>query len=299
MRTPKFTLPRFSLAAASLGVAAVVSFAPTTALAVPIASDSFAVGVSNGYTVGNLTGQNPSFGASGFSANWSPLSGSTSDLVAETGGLTASLVQGSTQPGQASHIGTGNNTRANYHRVSSVPASTEYYFSFLLSSTAGNAAQFGLSPQGAQNALPTQGVRVGVTAANNIVLYVDGLPSTILTGYTPSTTYFVLVDIANVAGTGNDTVGARVFSSTATDLSTPLGTATPITTADISGDLTYLGLSKNATTSTGADFDEFRFGTTIADVANITAVPEPSSVAMLLGGFGLLVVRAMRRRRLA
>ncbi len=222
---------RFYLAFASLGAAAIFTLLPTTASAELIASDSFAVGVTNGYSAGNLTGQNPSFGASGFTAGWAPSSGGTGDLIAETGGLTASLLQGTARAGQASYTGT--NIRANYHQISSVPASSQYYFSFLLNSTVGDVAQFGLSPQGLQNVLPTQGVRVGVTAAGNISLFVDGISNTILTGYTANTTYLVLVDITNVAGTANDTVGARVFSSTATNLLTPLGTATPISTADI------------------------------------------------------------------
>ncbi len=283
-----FQIPR---AAASLGLASAMLLGHSTASAALIASDSFAVGVTGGYTAERVTNQNSTVGISGFTGNWTTTGPSTNDIQFEAGGLSGSLVKGSTSAGKLSHIGTGANARSGYHQFASVPASSTYFYSFLLSSALGNSAQFGLSPIGNGQAVQTQGVRVGVTSANNIVLSVDGLTSTLLAGYTAATTYFVLVDITNVAGTANDTVGARIYSSTATDLLTPLGTATPISTADISSDLTYLGFSKNATTGGGMDVDEFRFGTELSDVA---VIPEPSSVAMLFGGLGLACL--IRRR---
>lgn len=277
-----------TLAASSLALASVMLLGTSSASAAIIASDSFAVGVTNGYNAGSVTNQNPSVGTSGFTGNWGASMASTGDIIAEVGGLSAALVKDATSAGQLSHQ--GGSARSNFHQITSLPTSSTYFFSFLLNSTVGSAAQFGLSTQGSAQVAPlTEGVRVGVSGSN-IQLFVDNTPTTLLANYTAGTTYFVLVDIANVAGTGTDTVGARIFSSTATNLTSPLGTATPITNADISSDLGYLSLSKTATSGTGMDVDEFRFGTELNDVV----VPEPSTVALLIGGLGLVTL--IRRR---
>ncbi len=285
----------FSLAAASLGVTVALSLLPNLASAAPIASDSFAVTAGgNDYDISRLYGQNPTVGSSGFSAAWTnSLTQSTGDLAAEAGGLNASLLQGSALDGQATTAGTDTD-RAVYRPFTTPPtASTSYYFSFLLNSPTGNQSYFGLSSLLSRDDLPSNGVTAGVSLANEIVLRVNSTNSVLLSSanYMVNTTYFVLVEIQNnIAGT--DTINASVYSSSATDLSSPLGTIAGAT-GEVSSGLSHLGFFQDTSANGGLNVDEFRLGTTISDV---TAVPEPSTVALLLGGFGLLVVRAVRRR---
>jgi hypothetical protein len=276
----------------TLLAAAIPAALASSASAALIASDSFSVGNTAGdYSVGNLQGQNPSVGSTGFSSEWDFFgSGSTGDLDADTGGLTASLVSGGTLPGLIRTDGNGGSDRNLFREFSSVPASSQYFYSFLLNSGADTDAAFGLTPRTGRNPEPIEGVRVGVDS-NDIVLIVDDTELDVLNGYTADATYFVLVSILN-DDAGTDTITASVFSDTATDVAaTPLGTQT--TTGEITGDLTHLNASRQSTNSGAAftSFDEFRFGTELTDVA---VIPEPAS-AGLVGLGGLLL--ASRRRR--
>ncbi len=151
-----------------------------------------------------------------------------------------------------------------------------------------NAAGFGLSTNQAVTTVPSisNGVLVGIQA-NALTLWVDGSASTLLpaTSFVVDTPYFVLVEIANNAG--SDSITASIFSAAATDLVSPLASVT--TTGEISADLTHLALVKDFHIESGLKVDEFRFGTTVADV---TIIPEPASVVLLaLGGACSLVRR--------
>ena len=267
-----------------------------TASAAPIASDSFSVDgdpMTGDYNAGNLQFQNPSVGSTGFTGPWGfDGGGSTGDLDADTGGLTASLVAGSTLPGLIRTDGSGTSDRNLFREIASVPSSSQYFYSFLLNSGAGTDAAFGLTPEGARDPEPSEGVRVGVDSAggDDIVLIVDSTQVNVLDDYAAGTTYFVLVDIMNDAA-GTDTITASVFSDTTTDLDTPLGTQT--LTGEISGELGFLNASRQSTNFGAAftRFDEFRFGTELSDVS---VIPEPASAGLL--GLGGLLLAARRRR---
>lgn len=283
----------------TLALAASVLLSPAIGFAALLASESFAV-VASGYTVGQLYGQNPSVGLSGFTGNWTNSDvTATNSLAIETGGLTASLTPGTLRAGQASTTGTTAD-RAVFHQFSTTgigTTNTTYYYSFLLNSSHTTRAAFGLNalglrtpPSGLGSLL---GVNVGVTTislVNTVVLYVNGATSTLLSNYTADTTYYVLVDITNNTA-GNDLVNARLFSNTATDLLTPLGQSLA-QSGEVSANLGYLGFTTDNNIGNGMNVDEFRFGTALLDVST---VPEPTTFAMLLGTLGLLTM--LRRRR--
>lgn len=114
--------------------------------------------------------------------------------------------------------------------------------------------------------------------------------------------------------------GNPVIGGANTDLGSPLGTnfyvmALELDTGGVEGwynpnlaapgvadtSWSYAGVLDAATLDRlqpvfGGDFrfDEVRVGTSFADVAPFTPIPEPTSAALLLGGLGLL---ALRRRR--
>lgn len=271
-------------------VSAALALAASQASATLIASDSFAVGSeANDYNdASGLYGQNASFGVSGFTGSWTAGS-STGDLRSQAGGLTASLVTGTALPGHAIARASGSD-RAVYHTLSSMPASSVYYFSFLLNSqSTSNIAAMGLTSNSNYDPLGgpagAEGVLVGA-GGTNLKLWVDGSASTLLANYSTSATYVVVVEILNNL-TSNDTITAKVFSSTATDLKSPLGSVTA--TGEISDNLTKLGLIKDNSTgdTTGLKADEFRLGTTIGDVV----VPEPATLTLLGVALPLLLRR--------
>ena len=277
-------------------LAAIAAAPAVPAGAALIARDSFSVdGVANNgdYNVGDLNGQNSTVGIAGFAGNWGQAgTASTGDGDADLGQLSGSLVAGPTFSGLIRTDGS-NADRSLFHTVAGVPASGRYFFSFLFDSTSlSNIASLGLTPQGLRNPQPVQGVRVGVNgAAGDIVLIVDSARTVLVDDYSVNTTYFALVEVTNDAA-GPDTITASIYSSTAADLSAPLGSAT--TTGEVTGELTNLALSKQFANSAGGvvvRFDEFRFGTELGDVA---VVPEPSSVGLL--GLGGLLLAARRRR---
>ena len=181
--------------------------------------------------------------------------------------------------------GTGSD-RSAFHAFSSVPASSTYAFSGLISNNDTNSrGRFGIAQIATSQALPTTGITVG-TDGSNIRIWIDGVVTTLLSNYSTSETYFVLVDIANDAG-GLDTINARIYASGVSDLNTPTASVSGLT-GEISADLTHLVFTKDnlASPGTGFKFDEFRFGETVSDVV----VPEPASLT-IIGLFGTLLLR--------
>ena len=285
----------------TLAAAATAALAAQASAAL-IASDSFSVDGTPGngdYNVGNLNDQNPTVGLTGFvNQDWRQSNGgATGDVDVEMGGLTAALVPGTTLPGNVRSDGNPNNARGIYHELASVPSSDSYFFSFVLSSEYGNSMTLGLTPIGGFNSGDyVDGVSVGVddngagTGGNDLVFRVESGRIVLIEDYDQTTTYFALVEIAN-DDAGTDTITASIYSDSTLDLSSPLATAT--TTGEVTADLTHLAFKKqdNLAATGGAKFDEFRFGTEIADV---TAIPEPASAGLI--GLGGILLAARRRR---
>jgi hypothetical protein len=187
------------------------------------------------------------------------------------------------------------------------------YVSFLLQSTAGNAAAFGLYT-GDTNADPfgqlALGTTVNVTAGGAVTLRTasynpsnftfDVVPNDSVTGprhtvqndtslsvAANSLNFYVLkIDFGatdTVSLFLNPTVGGTEGTASAT-MTTPAGE-----TLIFSSFATFLGYNA------GVNFtDEIRFGSTWADVTP-GVIPEPSTYMMLLGGAGALML--LRRRR--
>lgn len=277
---------------ATAALAAVIGFVAPAAQATLIASDSFAnSAAADTYNADRLFGQNPTASLSGFTGAWGNTTNqSTSDLQAQAGSITTALTPGTTADGRLSTNGAASD-RSVFRELSSVPASSTYAFSFAMQgggiSTA-NVAGFGLATNQGVGTVPSTstGVLVGIDA-NAATLWVDGSASVLLPSadFGVDTPYFVLVEIANNAGT--DSITASIFSAAATDLVSPLASVTA--TGKISADLTHLALVKDFHIESGLKVDEFRFGTTAADV---TVIPEPASLVLLaLGGTCCLVRR--------
>ena len=289
----------------ALTAAAATVACTTSAQAVLIASDSFATDVGgDDYTDGaQLRGQSPTVGVTGFAGDEEWLGAGTSSLFSTSAtSLTHPLVAGTTMQGSVGDFDGGFDDRSNERDLISVPTSTEYFFSFLFQGNGLIDGSFGLANGGTgSNDDPREltGVQVGVgdsdldtdTDFDDVLLYINGTPTTILTDYDTSTTYLALVSIIDVAGV--DTITASVFAS-GDSLTSPSGTA--VGTATLSaGDLDELALARDTEQSSALDpdlfVDEFRFGTEITDVV---VIPEPASLALLgLGGLMLLP----RRRR--
>ncbi len=261
-----------------------------------IASDSFSTaGGAGTYNSGSLYNQNPTVGLSGFSGAWgNSNTQTTGDMAAQTGGLSHVLVTGGTQAGSVTSAG-GTSTRGVYHQLTSVPNSSTYYFSFLMSSAGSRVASLGLRQQGAHDTAASNtslgGVSVGFSGSN-IVAWVNGTATTsIISNYTTNSTYFTLVEILNNGVGNNDTVNIKIYASGNTDLSNPNGSIS-ITNQDVTGKLTHLAAIKGTgTTGVHASLDEFRFGTSLASVV----IPEPASLA-LMGLGGLLMLGRSRKQ---
>jgi hypothetical protein len=274
----------------------------TIAQAAPIASDSFwtttngsggTYSIAFGSNTGRIHGQNPSAGLSGFTGAWGN-SGSTttSDLRAQLTGLSHALVTGSTQPGSATSAG-GTATRGVYREISTIPASSTYYFSFLMNSAGNRTATLGLREQGAHDTSVSNtsigGVSVGFSGTG-ISAWVNGTATQIMSSFNANETYFALVEILNNGAGVNDTINVKLYASSNTDLNSPTASAS-ITNRDVTGRFTHLALIKlTGDTDVHASLDEFRFSTQLSEVV----VPEPAALGLIgLVGMGLLA----RRRR--
>jgi hypothetical protein len=274
-------------------------FLASNSYAAVIASDSFETTGTDAYSVDRLYGQSPTDGLTGFSGStaWGgPFN--TGDISINATGLTASLAAGST--GGSVVAGGAATNRVDYRTFDSfTPTNETYYFSFLFSvesgATAGARSAFGISAgSSTEQDDPTSGVMLGInqtgTAEGTLSLWVAGNEFA-FTGSDAEAgdTYFALFQIDNVDG--NDTVTANIYSSTATDFSTSLASATT-SDYDISSQLAALEVQKDFGGNT-IKFDEFYLGTSLSDVSSI---PEPSTFAML-AGFCAFTSVFMKRRR--
>lgn len=264
-----------------------------------IAYDHFTTTGTDAYADDRLWGQSPTAGVTGFSGStaWGG-NFNTGDIEIDATGLSASLAVG---PTGGSVITDGADGDRNVYRAfdSFTTATQTYYFSFLFNvgtgGTAGARSSLGITAGTAPNGPdPIDGVMVGVdltgsTSTGTINLWVDGIEIAFSgSGITAGNTYFALVQIDNQM-VGNDTITANFYSATATDFTSSLGTAST-SAYDISSDLKALEIQKDSA-GNFTSFDEFYFGTEISDVS---IVPEPTGIALLLLGAFPLVVRRRR-----
>ena len=295
--TSSMTSARRSLAAALITTAALMGFAPSAEAAV-IASDSFVAtgdGAGGTYATGGLYGQNPTATLTGFTGAWSNTNDSgTTDIVAQSSGLSHGLVAGSTGAGAISTAG-ATAVRSVFRELSAVPESGAYYASFLMESNGNRRGSLGLREEAERDTAVTDssgGISVGFWGSNGIQAWVNGSSTTILSDYALNTTYFVFIEILDNGSGTNDTVNIRLYSSGNVDLESP-DASVSITDQDITGTMTHLAVMKDWGNSNAehATFDEFRFGTTLDSVV----VPEPGLLGLL--GIGGVLVFGRRSRR--
>ncbi len=272
----------------------------TSASATLIASDSFVTTGGDAYNVDRIYGQSPTDGTSGFDGATTWGGGfNTGDIQVNASGLTSSL-----SVGTGGSVLASNGSDRNVYRAfdSFSPTDTTYYFSALFqvpnSGEATTKGAVGIASASSGNtADPVNGVMIGTNAKsagtgdNTFSLWVDGNELEMTGTYTDGTTYFGLIEINN-SSSGNDTITANIYSASATDFSSSLGTATT-SAYDISSELVGFEIHKDYALSNSLQYDELRFGTELSDVSTI---PEPSSIMMLVMGFGLVGFMVRRRK---
>lgn len=280
------------IAAGLIATAALTGSASVTEAAV-IASDSFAAtgdGAGGTYMTGNLYGQVPTAGLTGFTSGWGNANDTSSgNIVVQPAGLSHGLVSGSMQAGSISTAST-TPVHSLFRELSTAPQSDAYYVSFLMTSSGSRRGALGLREEGNLQAAVTDslgGVSVGFWGTSGIQAWVNGSQTALLPNYAVNETYFVLIEILDNGVGSNDTVNVNLYASGNTDLESP-DASVSVTDKDISGKMTHLAMMKGwgASSDEQARFDEFRFGTSLESVA----IPEPGALG-LLGIGGMLVLR--------
>lgn len=302
--------PRF------LGLALLCSVlaAQHSARATLIALDNFettGTTTSGFYTAGNIDKQLPTMGTSGYYtgsaisnqvAGWNSGTGAFS---AQVGGLTNPLLVSPATINDGSVYITGNgNDRLQYRDLASAsaPASSDYYFSLLLSESVPSFtgviyAGLGSSRPVTQNGTtPNNGFNVGFNNGALSLFYNNGganyATESLLAAPTASQSYLVEVHLS-LAGT-NATFTPFVYDSTGTLVNTP-GSQVVSGTMNLTDMGAFQLWTAKAFTVGTPDkvvFDAFRFGTAESDVINI---PEPASATFL--AFGAVSLVGFRRKR--
>lgn len=294
-----------------LGMAAYCFAAASVASGALIATDSFltttngAGGTYNSTTNdGRLYGINPTAGNTGFSGAWGTLNGNaTGDLRAQIGGLTHPLVvnpAGANDGSVFAHMGGAVRmiTRpfATFSR-----AEPQYFMSVLFQAatlpTTTNPAFIGFGGAFNHDVAPNNGLQIGVDDAGIRLYYRNTggtyVSSLVTNQIAANTTYQLVVQIdANSAAEGDELFTASVYDQTGAQVGSPFSIVGSLDIAGAEFDRLLLhkgGLAAYSNNDNTPRFDEFRFGTTLADVSMI---PEPGSWAMLAaGGMALLLYR--------
>ncbi|MBI2512565.1 MAG: PEP-CTERM sorting domain-containing protein [Opitutae bacterium] len=169
-------------------------------------------------------------------------------------------------------------------------ATGDYFLAFNTAATATNyTGRFFAKSSGSGYVL---GYQLGVTGAT---------PSYSSTVLDFSTTYRIVMRYDFVSGTLNDQGTFYVNPSSVTELSNTaaVSTITWAGTTSENASLAAIALRQGTASSaaTISSFDNLIVSTSFSTAANISAVPEPSTYAALLGAAGLLGVFVQRRRR--
>jgi len=275
-----------------------------------IASDSLlttATPTTGYYVAGNVNGQSSPNGTTGYYsgasagnqvAGWNSGTGA---FLAQVGGLSHPLLTNVPTTNDGSLVAAGNaNNRLQYRDLATIapPASGDYFFSVLLreaSNSYTGTTYVGLNPSrasGANATVPSTGFQVGFANGALTLFYNNGgaayATQTLLATPTANATYLAELDYTVATGA----LTPRVYDATGTLVNNPAAqtvTATVNPSTDLGAFDGFITADFNNQAPTKVTFDEFRFGTTQADVV---AVPEPAEVGLI----GLLVA-AMGARR--
>ena len=301
-----------------------------------IATDSYTIGsdpAAGQYAAGvGLLKQPAGLVNFGFATGGYTGGSQTGNFQATSGGLSyPPLGTPSANDGKVSWIGAQADgvTRSNARNLNPVASSGTYWFNILVSQDGTTASSTnGYVLAGLGNTVPplfgptvgnNQGLFFGFAqhgTANDVgdlvIRYRNGTNTTadaiLVSGATSNTAnvYDIVARLdVNVGGGSADNltywVNPTNFSSQAALDATALVTndsTGPLSTFALQSASDFQRMTYSATNWTGrANFDEIRFGTTLADVGPTPAVPEPASILLLtsgmVGGLGL----AIRRRR--
>jgi hypothetical protein len=296
---------------------------PTSAHAQLIASESFWTTTTNpppnsqylagaiGSTVSSYNNTVVVAGNTGFNATNSWVNG-TGGILADAGiSLTHNGLVGTSQTGsnQLAPFASGTDRNSNRVLPATPPTSSSYYMSGLIRGTTvaadGKAGIAGFMPSGpASTAFNiSTGIHMGVhveSGALKIAAFANNQTFNLVTlgGSGPAlTSVHQIVLRLDVNASGNETLTAWYAIDGATDLTL----ATNVNQIDIgnfwssAGDLGTFALQirgAGASNQIVGFFDEMRFGTSMGSV---TAIPEPSTWALLAGSLTALMI--FRRRR--
>jgi hypothetical protein len=309
-------LPDLRAIRSSLLLAGMLALAQNPVEATTIASDDFLTGGSGDYSATNVNGQIITAGTTGYfigtaSGNLAPgWTSGTGAFVAQAIGLTNPNVINPPSSNDGSLTIVGNaNTRLQYRDLSSAspPASSDYYFSLLLSESAnsytGTAyAGLGLARATGGNALiPATGFDIGFLNGQLSLFYNNGganlASESLLTGSpVDNQTYMVALHL-NMTGPSSGTITPSVYDNTGTLINSPASQAVAVTentATDMGAFQGFVTNNFNGTIPAKVTFDEFRFGTAASDV---TAVPEPGSAGLLAMSAAALFGGWRKRRR--
>jgi hypothetical protein len=288
-----------------------------SARATLIAQDDFlttSTSTAGNYLIGNINAQTATNGTFGYftgTATGNQIGGwqsGTAAFNAQVGGLTNPLVVNPATSNDGSLVASGNNNpRLQYRDFASVspPASSDYYFSLLLSQSANSYTGVAYAGLGSSRAVggnavnPTNGFDIGFNNGALSLFYNNGGASYAIESLLASTaanqTFMVEVHLT-LSGT-SATFTPFVYNSAGTLLNTPASqvvSGTINSASDLGAFQSWVSTDFNAASPAKVVFDEFRFGTAEADVISI---PEPASAGLL--ALGALACVARRRKRLA
>ncbi|MEI9893515.1 MAG: PEP-CTERM sorting domain-containing protein [Chthoniobacter sp.] len=308
-------VPHLRISCLSLALACGMVAAQDRAQATLIALDNFETtptGTGGFYFAGNINGQTSTNGTVGYYtgtavpgqvAGWPSGTGA---FVAQVGGLTNPLLVNPATSNDGSLLAAGNaNPRLQYRDLASksAPASTDYYFSMLLSESVNSYtgsvyAGLGLSRSANANAtVPTTGFNIGFNNGALSLFYNNGGAAYAVESLlaTPAVNQSFMVEIhLSLSGTAA-TFTPLVYDNTGTLVNTPASQAvTGIidSTTDLGAFQSFISGQFNNQLPSKVVFDEFRFGTAESDVIS---VPEPGSVGLM--AMGALGVWGNGRRR--
>lgn len=273
------------------------AFIPVVALLLGLLAPARAVLIleeSFNYTAGeNVTGQNT---GTGFSGAWqvSTVGSGGTGTVASAGLSYGSLNSSGNAWSDANTSTTYANQRP-FDGTGLDTNGTSLWFSFMINATANGDPTVSLFTN--SNNYTTSGIGARINFSGDQVVArigsTNGGPGTF--DFNLNTTYLIVgrLDLLN-GPSGNDTLRLWVNPTTGgsdpTDASA-LSTSTQVAQTGWFGSTTYLTIRSSGAFS--GSIDEIRLGNTFADVTP-TAIPEPSTYALLAGG--LMTLLWLRRR---
>ena len=164
------------------------------------------------------------------------------------------------------------------------------YASFLFQHFEGGWSGLRLGVNGAYNS--SDNFNIGVSSGGPFLLSWQNYPTLATWGPDTTSTYLLVTKLVFHAGSTKDEFYLKVYSPTATVGSEPT-TWDIADKTNISSSSTYDRIWLDEKADARAAFDEIRIGTTWADV---TVVPEPSTIVMLLSMLCGMLIYAWRRR---